>query len=145
MLLKIRIMKIIALFKSRRFWLMLGGIGAAVTSTYFPGAEGIVTKVLGLLSVWIVGDSIRVTSQEFCFSETVWRSAFGSAFLVLRVGIRNKNLVCCGVIKPSFYDATGKTLKTEGNTFFEPIHPSLIIHFILAIPNATCSVQLQSK
>jgi len=55
-------MKIVALFKSRRFWLMLGGIATAVTSTYFPGMESVITKVLGLISVWIVGDSIRLTA-----------------------------------------------------------------------------------
>ncbi len=54
--------KLSSLIQSRRFWLAIGGVAAAVASIYSPVIENIITEVVALISAWIIGDSVRQTS-----------------------------------------------------------------------------------
>ena len=52
--------KLLALFKSRRFWAALAGIVVVVTDTFGVSAEA-TNEIVMLLMAWIVGDSVNKT------------------------------------------------------------------------------------
>ncbi len=52
--------KLLALFKSRRFWVALAGVAVVVAEPFGLSADS-VNEIVMLLMAWIVGDSVSKT------------------------------------------------------------------------------------
>lgn len=50
-------------YKSKKFWTLVAGIGAAV-STYFGVDEAIVIKVVGLASAYMIGQGVADSGKK---------------------------------------------------------------------------------
>lgn len=51
------------LLKSKRFWVAVAGIAASLLKDVLPINEQQITEIVLVLAAWIVGDSLRATTE----------------------------------------------------------------------------------
>jgi|TARA_R110000744_G_scaffold46889_9_gene103482 hypothetical protein len=56
--------KVKALFKSRRFWTAIGSVVIVVAQDTLGLGPEVANRIVALAVAWIVGDSLRATSEE---------------------------------------------------------------------------------
>tara|TARA_R110000868_G_scaffold113327_2_gene304255 strand:- start:684 stop:866 length:183 start_codon:yes stop_codon:yes gene_type:complete len=53
------------ILKSKRFWATVSGIAVVVANQFFPSiSSDAVVAIIASISVWIVGDSLRATTEK---------------------------------------------------------------------------------